>query len=306
MQNRYFSLKRGRMSDKIDKVNDWNNLIGGSLSDIRRINILYIIAVSMSVIAGFCIVIFGCSNPAKSRSPELYNLICPDSLQKGSPDTSYIFVSARDPQGLANIDSVYFTVTRPDGSSNGYRFYLLDNGLAGDSTAGDGVYTIGIQAPSINNQTGDYTFRFRAFDLDGNGSPELTKSVNAFDWPGPVLSRLNIVFFPNGIDHLLVAVRLFDIDGLADIDSVWSSLYFDSSDFWGTYLLNDEGYAGDSISGDGRYSREIPAAGGDFVPGRYFVRLSAVDFEGNPARGIDTIIHIQNYKRSFARRNVSQ
>ncbi len=286
-------MKRGWMSDKLVKAIDCNNLFGVNLSDYRRADILPIIALSLCIIAGSCIYIFGCSNPAKSNSPELYNLVCPDSLQKGSPDTSYIFVSVRDPQGLADIDSVYFTVTRPDGSSNGYKFYLFDNGLAGDSTAGDGVYTIGIQAPSTSNQTGDYTFHFRALDLEGNDSPELRKSVNAYEWPGPVLSRPNIALFANGVDRMLVAARLFDIDGLADIDSVWSSLYFDSTDFLGTYLLNDDGYAGDSVSGDGRYSREIPATGGDFVAGRYFVRLSAVDFAGNPARGIDTIIYVQ-------------
>ncbi len=297
MQKHYFSLKRGRTPDKIVKMSKFGKFICGNLSDVRAFEILHIvvIATSMIILVSVCTFLIGCSNPAESESPELYNLICPDSLQKGSPDTSYIYVSVRDPQGLTDIDSVYFVVIRPDGSSNGYRFYLLDNGLAGDSTAGDGIYTIGIQAPSTANQTGDYTFRFRAFDRVGNDSPELTKVVTAYEWPGPVISRVNIGFFPNGIDHLLTAARLFDIDGLTDIDSVWSSLYFDSTDFMGTYLLNDAGIAGDSVSGDGRYSREIPAAGGDFAAGRYLLRLSAVDLEGNPARDVDTIIYIQAY-----------
>lgn len=262
---------------------------------------IHLFAFSLLLSTIFSAFYFSCSNPSKSKSPELFNLVCPDSIQKGYPDTSYIFVSARDPQGLDDIDSVYMTVIRPDNTSNGLRFYLFDNGLAGDSSANDGIYTIGIQSPSPSNQSGDYTFRFRAFDKDGNNSPELSHVVTAYDWPGPVISRLNVVFFPDGIDHLFVAARLFDIDGPGDIDSVWVNLYKDSIDFVGLYLLNDNGYAGDSISGDRRYSREIPAAGGNFSPGNYLVRFSAVDLDSHLARDVDTSIYIQAYDRKLFR-----
>jgi hypothetical protein len=103
-------------------------------------------------------------------NPTLSNIVAPDSLQKGSPDTSYIYIDAYDPDGLSDIDSVYFVVTRPDGTSNGTHFYMRDDGVAGDVTAGDGTYTLGILAPDPANQSGDYIFRFYAMDMDGNYS----------------------------------------------------------------------------------------------------------------------------------------
>lgn len=107
--------------------------------------------------------------------PILYNPIGPDSLEKGSPDTSYILVNAYDPDGLDDIDSVYFQVTRPDQSVNPLHFYLHDDGEYGDAMGGDGVYTLGILAPSQSSQSGDYTFIFYALDMDGNRSnnPEI-------------------------------------------------------------------------------------------------------------------------------------
>ncbi len=41
-------------------------------------------------------------------APVLYDIVAPDSLQKGSIEISYIFIRAFDPDGLDNIDSVYF------------------------------------------------------------------------------------------------------------------------------------------------------------------------------------------------------
>lgn len=109
-------------------------------------------------------------------APVLYDIIAPDSLQKGSVQISYIFVSAFDPDGLDNIDSVYFISTRPDGSSNGIHQYMYDDGSTyEDSVAEDGRYTIGIQAPDTTSQSGDFTFSFYALDKDRNPSnnPEI-------------------------------------------------------------------------------------------------------------------------------------
>ncbi|MEE8417963.1 MAG: choice-of-anchor X domain-containing protein [candidate division Zixibacteria bacterium] len=108
--------------------------------------------------------------------PILFNPIGPDSLEKGSPDIYYIFINAYDPGGLADIDSVYFIATRPDGSSNGIHQYMYDDGSTyEDSVAEDGRYTIGIQAPDTTSQSGDFVFTFYALDKDRNPSnnPEI-------------------------------------------------------------------------------------------------------------------------------------
>lgn len=114
-------------------------------------------------------------------APVLYNLAAPDSLQKGSAQIAYIFVSAFDPDGLDDVDSVYFVSTRPDGSSNGIRLYMFDDGQTyEDSVANDGRYTIGIQSPDTSSQSGDFTFRFYAFDRERNPSNVLEKIVTAY------------------------------------------------------------------------------------------------------------------------------
>jgi hypothetical protein len=102
--------------------------------------------------------------------PLLFDPTGPDSLEKGSTDTSYIFINAYDQDGLDDIDSVYFQVTRPDQTVNPLHFHLHDDGEFGDATQGDGIYTLGIQAPTPASQSGDYTFIFYAFDVLGNPS----------------------------------------------------------------------------------------------------------------------------------------
>ncbi len=102
-------------------------------------------------------------------------------MEKGSQDTAYIYVDAYDPDGLSDIDSVYFMVTRPDGSSNGLHFHMHDDGEAGDIMAGDGTYTLGILAPDPENQSGDYVFTFYAWDSEGHGSNNPQIIITAYD-----------------------------------------------------------------------------------------------------------------------------
>jgi hypothetical protein len=114
-------------------------------------------------------------------APVLYDVVAPDSLQRGSVETAYIFIRAFDPDGLENIDSVYFVSTRPDGSSNGVHFYMFDDGSTyEDSVAGDGQYTIGIQPPDNSSQSGDYVFTFYAFDNESNPSNNPQHIVTAY------------------------------------------------------------------------------------------------------------------------------
>ena len=103
--------------------------------------------------------------------PVLCNPVAPDSLQRGSEGTSQVTIIAYDPDGLGDIDSVYFISTRPDSSSNGNHLYMFDDGSTyDDAVAGDGQYTITIQHPSGSSQLGDYVFTFYAIDMQGNPS----------------------------------------------------------------------------------------------------------------------------------------
>lgn len=152
----------------------------------------------------------------ESPAPYVYNLIAPDSLQKGSPVPAYLFLEVWDPQGLEDVDSVYFTVTRPDGSSNNYRFYMRDDGENGDSLSGDGIYTLGISPPSPENQSGDYVFHFTAKDTDEHQANVIDKIITAYDVGGPMLSGLKADYTTR-----VSNVRIFRTTGDIDFMSVF-------------------------------------------------------------------------------------
>ena len=111
----------------------------------------------------------------------------PGTLTRPAPGSSNLFrlITAEvvDPEGLADIDSVYFYSRKPDMTyaNNGLPILLLDNGLpfnqnnpgveVGDVQAGDGIYSFTlILDPSA--QIGTYRFSFYVRDRAGNLSAE--------------------------------------------------------------------------------------------------------------------------------------
>ncbi len=140
----------------------------------KRIFLLFVFSI-------FIIALSCSSDPLEIRyAPRLFDVSAPDSLEKGSIDTSYVFVSVFDLNGQADVDSVYFISTRPDGTSNGFHLYMHDDGRYGDSTAADGRFTLGILAPQPTSQSGDYTFTFYALDKQGDKSNNPTAIITAY------------------------------------------------------------------------------------------------------------------------------
>ena len=92
-------------------------------------------------------------------------------------------MNANDPQGLADIDSVYFLLEKPDGTfgGNGFKFDLQDNGNSfyGDLVEGDGIYSK-IVSISASNDAGLYIFHFYLRDHADNltGVVKDSMSVN--------------------------------------------------------------------------------------------------------------------------------
>jgi hypothetical protein len=114
-------------------------------------------------------------------APVLYNLVAPDSVERGSSDIYYMFVSVFDPDGLSDVDSVYYQVTKPDGSTNGKTYKLRDDAQFGDSVANDGRFTLGILTwGDTTSQLGNYIFKFSARDKDGNVSNHPQATITMF------------------------------------------------------------------------------------------------------------------------------
>ncbi len=94
-----------------------------------------------------------------------------------------------DPDGLADIDSVYFYSLKPDSTfaNDGLPILLVDNGLSfninnagvetGDLDPGDGIYSFSILTYQ-DTITGLYTFSFYIRDKAGNLTGPVIKTIN--------------------------------------------------------------------------------------------------------------------------------
>ena len=118
-----------------------------------------------------------------NKAPRLDNPNLPPFFQRpgtGGSDTLHVKISAKDPQSLADIDSVFFRSRKPDGqfAGGGAKFLMFDDGdpAHGDAKADDGRFSLVIQI-TASSQTGDFVFLFQARDRVGNLSPVVADSV---------------------------------------------------------------------------------------------------------------------------------
>lgn len=96
-------------------------------------------------------------------------LVDPDTAVVTTSQVILISLKASDPNGLSDIEKVYFVVYRPNGTTTGAQNTMYDDGnlsLHGDQVAGDGVYSLIIQIDA-SNQKGTYRFEFAARDRGG-------------------------------------------------------------------------------------------------------------------------------------------
>ena len=119
----------------------------------------------------------------KSNTPSVIsNLIQQDSVQRNVQFSFSVMVS--DPDGLNDINNVYYELYMPDGTkivnSQGIsKFPMFDDGNSssnGDVTANDGRYTVFLTFPGTVT-TGSWKFDFTAQDKAGHLSNIITHNV---------------------------------------------------------------------------------------------------------------------------------
>jgi hypothetical protein len=118
----------------------------------------------------------GKSNVAPVISNDVIN---PDTLVVTDTVVIYTGVRAIDDNGSNDIQKVYFTVYKPDGSTNNSQLELFDDGdflNHGDLIAGDGIYSKLIIV-NQNNDKGSYRFEFRAKDRSNKLSNIINHTV---------------------------------------------------------------------------------------------------------------------------------
>ncbi|RKY78456.1 hypothetical protein DRQ00_05185 [candidate division KSB1 bacterium] len=115
--------------------------------------------------------------------PILSNLSAPDTVSRSQiPNNFLLTIKVSDPQGLEDIDKVYFNTFKPDDSpSSGNPFYMRDDGLQGvDQNANDGIYSLRIEI-SPQNQLGNYRFEFEAIDKSGAKSNKIIHIITVVE-----------------------------------------------------------------------------------------------------------------------------
>ena len=122
--------------------------------------------------------IFLVNNPG-----QVFTVNMPDSLPlpaQGSSVLVQVYADVGDPQGLSDVDSVYFTLEDSQGEyvvddyGNLVKITLSDDGdmeNSGDQVAGDGIFSVIIRVSSTNRKE-SYTLHFYERDLVGNLSDD--------------------------------------------------------------------------------------------------------------------------------------
>jgi hypothetical protein len=100
-----------------------------------------------------------------NQPPVLSNLQAPDSVMLESIEQFLLLeVDAIDPDGQADIRSVVFNSTQPNGTpSTGNPFAMYDDGSNGDVLSDDGTYSLLVILPPTTTP-GTYRFDFQAVD----------------------------------------------------------------------------------------------------------------------------------------------
>jgi len=129
----------------------------------------------------------------ENKTGKIISLSVPDTMHRPAANFHHRLLTAKvtDPQGLADIDSVYFFSLRPDTvlANKGNPILLVDNGLpfnifnpaveVGDQDEGDGIYSFSLIAFDTT-KTGTYKFSFYMRDKAGNLTEVKKDSVTIY------------------------------------------------------------------------------------------------------------------------------
>ncbi len=242
--------------------------------------------------------------------PQIVHLSVPDSLPSGFEGTRLFYADVVDSQGVADVLSVTFRALRTGVWA--FEGVLLDDGTQGDEQAGDGRFSLGVQASFAAGKTGTYELVFVATDLGGAQGAEARAKLSIANGP-PVLSDVTV---PDSVDiplrgTLLVplTVRVSDPQSLADVKRVGFTSRKPDSTFANAgqpVPMVDNGLAfdpaiayahGDQLAGDGVYTftlvvyadqdaRQWDPQGNPIQQGWYTFTFAAEDKVGNLSEAV--------------------
>lgn len=110
---------------------------------------------------------FKYDNGQNNLAPVISNLVAPDSSKIDTIKTLiFLSVKTEDQNGQNDIELVFFnSFIPPNGNpSSNNPFIMHDDGINGDQTANDGIYSLIIELPPTGVTKGNYRWEFQARD----------------------------------------------------------------------------------------------------------------------------------------------
>lgn len=202
---------------------------------------------------------------APNFPPQILSVGCPDTLTTESRTQVILSALLQDPNGLADVDSVYCDIVLPYEILPAASIQLYDTGMHGDEQSSDGIYTYQGDLSETLIRAGMYRFRFRAKDKHSAESLPVVRFVSLV-MPNrpPVLTNLSA---PDTVSRNIgrpftLSIQVEDPEGLGDILRVYfhvtkpNGLPSEGNPF-AMYDDGDVIQHGDAVAGDGIYSRTI-------------------------------------------------
>ena len=224
--------------------------------------------------------------PDSGVTPQLSDLVVPQTIYRASTRTYLVSVRVSDPQGLADVATVTFSITPEAGGTALAEGALADAGTDGDIIAGDGIYTAPLGAAFATADSGVYVLRTRARDRAGNESNTLSAAVTVRPGTENQPPEIRAVQAPDrvAVDSaftFLVTAEVQDADGLSDVEQVVYEFFPPAHpNPTITSQLLDNGLFGDARAGDGIFTVSISSGLFDRAAD-YFLRIQARDQAGN-------------------------
>jgi hypothetical protein len=233
----------------------------------------------------------------KNLPPKIFNPIVPDTLTENTIEDVFLSIQVNEPQGLDDIDSVFFRIYPSFSAIYLYSWKLNDDGVSGDITAGDGIFSFWGNLFYNLRINGEYLIRFQAVDKKGSKSNIIVENFY-IQRPNdsPVLLEIDapdVVGLSAG--HFTVSIKVNDLQGPEDIKRVYfNSTKPDGQPAGGNpFYMYDDGDEkhGDNEEGDGWYSLEVEITKQN-EPGDYKFEFFAEDQAGVTSKSINHTITV--------------
>lgn len=255
---------------------------------------------SFLVLVSLLLVNCSIKNPAKDESftPELTDLIIPDTMYLRSSELYPIKIKATDPQGLDDVTSVRYEISAAGNNAVLIGSVMRDDGMGGDVIPGDGLFFDSLSIAFAGGQAGSYRIGVVAQDRDAHISDTVYTEFLVTDEEMNRAPRLWNPIFPDSLEtetirDVFLSIQAGDPQGMEDVDSVVFQIYppYEPAPSY-QEQLGDDGTHGDATAGDSVYSyrsdmRQVLRRRGD-----YTIRFFAVDRNGAQSNAVVGMFYV--------------